>query len=31
MRSAQDADVKNYRQLAWYNDVASALFSDNAE
>lgn len=30
LRSPDDAGVKNYRQLSWYRDVASALFEDAA-
>lgn len=28
LRQESDADVNGYRQLSWYTDVASALFSD---
>jgi hypothetical protein len=31
LRAEEDADVKNYRQLEWYTDVASLLFGSAAD
>jgi hypothetical protein len=31
LRTEEDADVKNYRQLEWYTDVASLLFGSAAD